>query len=129
MNVMKTSLTIIPMCPQKRFYLYKNLSRLVLCYKRIGLPCCTLLTITITCPLQITFVSNYSLPTISVLADKTLLKTDCHFLLLLIGFDTLTYRKDLQLIPYTCGSSRLFSALLPGSEAPLVRKLGKDKFI
>src|SRR3989337_1178438 len=31
--------------------------------------------------------------TISALADITLLKTTCHFLLLLVGFDTLTYRK------------------------------------
>ena len=44
--------------------------------------------------------------TISALADITLLKTTCHFLLLLVGFDTLTYWKELQLIPYTCGSSR-----------------------
>src|SRR4051812_20294308 len=43
--------------------------------------------------------------TISAPADITLLKTTCHFLLLLVGFDTLTYRKELQLIPYTCGSS------------------------
>ena len=34
MSVMKTSLTIIPMCPQERFSLYKNLSRLSLCYKK-----------------------------------------------------------------------------------------------
>ena len=34
MSVMKTSLTIIPMCPQERFPLYKSLSRLVLCYKK-----------------------------------------------------------------------------------------------
>ena len=34
MSLMKTSLTIIPMCPRERFSLYKNLSRLVLCYKR-----------------------------------------------------------------------------------------------
>ena len=32
MSVMKTSLTIIPMCPRERFSLYKNLSMLVLCY-------------------------------------------------------------------------------------------------
>ena len=31
MNVMKTSLTIIPMCPRERFSLYKSLSRLILC--------------------------------------------------------------------------------------------------
>ena len=34
MNVMKTSLTIIPMCPQECFALYKSLSSLVLCYKK-----------------------------------------------------------------------------------------------
>ena len=39
-------------------------------------------------------LSNYLLLTISVLAEITLLKTTCHFLLLLIRFDTLTYRKD-----------------------------------
>ena len=33
MSMMKTSLTVIPMCPQKRFALYKSLFRLVLCYK------------------------------------------------------------------------------------------------
>ena len=39
--------------------------------------------------------------------DQTMLDTSCagSFLLLLVGFDTLTYRKELQLIPYTCGSS------------------------
>ena len=34
MSVMKTSLTIIPMCPRERFSIYKSLSRLVLCYKK-----------------------------------------------------------------------------------------------
>src|SRR3954471_4739465 len=34
MNMMKTSLTIIPMCPPERFPSYKKLSRLVLCYKK-----------------------------------------------------------------------------------------------
>ena len=34
MNVMKTSLVIIPMCPRERFPLYKSLARLVLGYKK-----------------------------------------------------------------------------------------------
>ena len=34
MSVMKTSLTIIPMCPRQRFSHYKKVSRLVLCYKK-----------------------------------------------------------------------------------------------
>ena len=63
--------------------------------------------------------------TISALADITLLKTTCHFLLLLVGFDTLTYRKELQLIPYTCGSSRLFSGAVVGEW----NALGKWKLV
>src|SRR3954463_15215861 len=34
LSMMKTSLTIIPMCPRERLPLYKSLSRLVLCYKK-----------------------------------------------------------------------------------------------
>ena len=34
MSVMKTSLTIIHMCPREHFALYKSFSRLVLCYKK-----------------------------------------------------------------------------------------------
>jgi hypothetical protein len=55
--------------------------------------------------------------TISALADITLLKTTCHFLPLLVGFDTLTYRKELQLIPYTCGSSKLFFGAVAGERS------------
>ena len=32
--MMKTSLTVIPMCPRERFALYKSSSMLVLCYKK-----------------------------------------------------------------------------------------------
>ena len=62
--------------------------------KRIGLPCCTLFTFVTCCSLQFILSQNYLLPLISVLAENTLLKTTYHFLLLLVGFDTLTYRKD-----------------------------------
>ena len=34
MNVMKTSLTIIPMCPREHFPSYKSFSGLFLCYKK-----------------------------------------------------------------------------------------------
>ena len=61
--------------------------------KRIVIPCSTLFTVAVICLLQIILLSHYLLLTISVLAEITLLKTTCHFLLLLVGFDTLTYRK------------------------------------
>ena len=44
--------------------------------------------------------------TILALADITLLKTTYHFLLLLIGFDTLTYRKDYDRSPTLMGHHR-----------------------
>ena len=63
---------------------------------------------------------NYLLPTISVLAEKTLLKTAYHFLLLLVGFDTLTYLKGYDRSPTLVGHQDSFLAPLPGSKAPLV---------
>ena len=71
--------------------------------KTIGLPCCTFFAVTVTCSLRITLLSNYSLLIISVLAENTLLETTCHFLLLLIGFDTLTYEKDYDRSPILVG--------------------------
>ena len=88
--------------------------------KMIGLPCCTFVIVTITCSLQIIFLSNYLLTIISVPAENTLLKTACHFLLLLIRFDTLTYRKDHITYPILVGHQESFLAPLPGSETPLV---------
>ena len=119
MNVMKTSLTIVPMCPRERFSLYKNLSRLVPCYKK-DWATCTLFTFVTCCSLQIILSQNYMLPLVSVLAENTLLKTAYHFLLLLVGFDTLTYRKDYDRSPILVGHQDSFLAPLPGSEAPLV---------
>ena len=106
------------MCPRERFSLYKSLSRLVLCYKRIGPPaCCILFTFVTCCSLQIILSQNYLLPLISVLAENTLLKTAYHFLLLLVGFDTLTYRKDYDRSPTLVGHQDSFLASLSGSEA------------
>ena len=94
MNVMKPSLTIFPCVLGSALHHIRVCTGLSFATKRIGPPCCTLFTF-ITCyPLQIILSQNYLLPTISVLAENTLLKTACHFLLLLVGFDTLIYRKD-----------------------------------
>ena len=120
MSVMKTSLTIIPMRPRELLSHYKKLFRLILCYKRIGPPCCTLFTFIACYSLQFILSQNYLLPTISVLAEKTLLKTAYHFLLLLVGFDTLTYRKDYDRSPTLLGHQDSFLAPLPGSVALLV---------
>ena len=78
------------------FLIIRNCPGLSFAIKRIGPPCCTLFTF-ITCyPLQITLSQNYMLLIISMLGENTLLKTACHFLLLLVGFDTLIERTTID---------------------------------
>ena len=120
MGMMKTNLTTIPMCPRERFALYKSLSRLVLCYKKDRATLLHLVTFVTCHPLRITLSQNNLLPIISVLAHNTLLKTAYHFLLLLVGFDTLTYWKDYDISPILVSHLDSYLASLLGSEAPLV---------
>ena len=90
----------IPMCPRECCSLYKSLSRLVLCYKKDW---ATLLHFIYFYSLLFILSQNYLSPIILVLVEKTLLKTAYHFLLLLVGFDNLTYRKDYDRSPTLVG--------------------------
>ena len=117
---MKTSLTIFPCVLGSAFPIIRVSPGLSFATKRIGPPCCTLFTFVTCCSLQIILSQNYLLPLISVLAENTLLETAYHFLLLLVGFDTLTYRKDYDRSPILVGHKDSFLAPLPGSESPLV---------
>ena len=110
----------IPVYPQERFAYHKRPFWPVLHLKRIGLPCCTFVTLVTCYPLWITLLPNYLLSIISVLVKNTLLKTACHLLLLLVGFNTLTYRKDYDWSPILVGHQGSFLAPFPGSEALLV---------
>ena len=103
MNVMKTSLTIFPCVFGSALHHIRVCPGLPFATERIGPPCCTLFTLVTCYPLQITLSQNYLLPIISVLAVNTLLKTAYHFILLLVGFDTLTYRKDYDRSPILVG--------------------------
>ena len=109
MNMMKTSLTIFPCVLGSALHHIRVCPVLSFATKRIGPPCCTLFTFIACYPLQIILSQNYLLPIISVLAENTLLKTACHFLLLLIGFDTLTYRKDYDRSPILVGHQHIGS--------------------
>ena len=117
---MKTSLMILPCVLGSAFLYIRTCPGLYFATKRIHPPCCTLFTFISCYSLQITLSQNYLLPIILVLAENTLPKTACHFLLLLVGFDTLTYRKDYDRSPTLVGHQESFLAPLPGSEEPLV---------
>ena len=91
------------MCPRERFALYKSSSRLVLCYKKDW---ATLLHLSYICyllPVTIYLITKLSVTNNLVLAENTLLKTACHFLLLLVGFSILTYQKDYDRFPILVG--------------------------
>ena len=78
-------------------------SSLSFAIKTIGPPWCTLLYLLLVTYYELSCYQNYLLPLLSVLAENTLLKTACHFLLLLVGFDTLTYRNDYDWSPILVG--------------------------
>ena len=120
MNVMKTSLTIFPCVLGSALDHIRVWPGLSFATKRIGPPCCTLFTLFTCCSLLFILPQNYLLPTISVLAEKTLPQTTYHFLLVLVGFDTLTYQKDYDRSPILVGHQDSFLAPLPGSVALLV---------
>ena len=123
--MMKTSLKIFPGVLGSAFPIIRVCSGLSFATKRIGPPCFTLVTFVSCFSLRMILSHNYLLLIISVLAKNTLLKTACHFLLLLllVGFDTLTYRKDYDRSLILVGHQDSFLALFPGSEAPLVRQI------
>ena len=120
MNVMKTSLTIFPCVLGSAFLYIRVCPCLSFATKRIGPPCCTLFTFVTCCSLRFILSQNYLLPLILVLAKNTLLKTAYHFLLLLVGFNTLTYRKDYDRSPILVDHQDSFLVPLPGSVVPLV---------
>ena len=61
--------------------------------KGLGYLAALLLLLSLLAPYKLSCYQTTPLLTILALADITLLKTTCHFLLLLVGLDTLTYRK------------------------------------
>ena len=120
MSMIKTSLTIFSCVHRSTLHHIRVCPGLSFATKRIGPPCCTLFTFVTCCSLRIILSQNYLLPLISVLAENTLLETAYYFLLLLVGFGTLTYRKGCDRSPTLVGHQDSFLAPLSGSEAPLV---------
>ena len=72
----------------------RNRFGLSLASKRLGYLAALLLLLLLLARYKLSCYQATPLLTILALVDITLLKTACHFLLLLVGFDTLTYRKD-----------------------------------
>src|SRR3989337_2063460 len=105
MSMMKTNLTIIPMCPRERFALYKSSSKLFLFYKKDW---ATLLHLSYTC---------YLLPVTNYLTTKLFVTDNFSACGEYLVENRLSFpsaprwvqhsylSKGLWLISYTCGSS------------------------
>ena len=87
--------------PQEHFAYHKRLFGMSFASKELGYLAALLLLLLLLAHYKLSVYQTTLLLTILALADITLPKTTCHFLMLLVGFNTLTYRTEL----YTCGSS------------------------
>ena len=119
MSVMKTRLTIIPMCPWERFPSYKNLSRLVLCYKKDWAVLMHLIYF-----YYLLFITNYLITKLSVTDNFSACREYLTENRLLFPsaprWVRHSYRKDYDRSPTLVGHQDSFLAPLSGSVALLV---------
>jgi hypothetical protein len=121
-------LTETPVCPQERLVIISNTTGLSFALKGIGPLAAIVITIFYLLVLYLSALSNTpENPFVSIYSDS-LIKTACQHLLLLVGFDTLIYRKYYDTPPIIVGHQDYFLAPLPGSEALLKSGIGKGNF-
>jgi hypothetical protein len=83
----------IPVCPHKCLVIISNTTGLSFALKRIGPLAVIIITVFYLLVLYLSALSNTpENPFVSIYSDS-LIKTVCQHLLLLVGFDTLIYRK------------------------------------
>ena len=111
---MKTSLAIIPMCPRERFPLYKSLSRLVLCYKKDWATFLHLIYFHCLLPFTIYLITKLSVTYNFSACREYLTENRLSFPSAPRWVRHSYLSKGLRYIPYTCGSSRLFSGAVAG---------------
>jgi hypothetical protein len=91
------------MCPQERLVIVSNTTGLSFALERIG-PLAAIITIVFyLLILYLSTLSNTSKNPFASICSDTLIKTACQNLLLLVGFDTLIYRKYYDTPPILVG--------------------------
>ena len=102
----------ILVCPQERLVIIGKTTGLSFAIERIGPLAAIIITAFYLLVLYLSVISKTPKILFASVYSETLLKTTCQHLLLLVGFDTLIYRKYYDTPPYTCGSSVL---IIPSS--------------
>ena len=116
------------MCPQERLVIISNTTGLSFAIERIGPLAAIIITIFYLLVLYLSAISNTPENLFASVYSKSLIKTAYQYLLLLVGFDNLIYRKYCDTPPILVGHQDYFLAPLPGSEALLQSGIGKGNF-
>ena len=116
------------MCPQKHLSLISNTLGLSFALERIGPLTATIISAFYLLVFYLSAISKTPKNLSATVYSESLIKTACQHLLLLVGFDTLTYRKYCDTPLILVGHQDYFLAPLSGSEALLVSGTGKGNF-
>jgi hypothetical protein len=117
-----------PVCPQERLVIISNTSGLSFALERIGPLAAIINSVYYLLVLYLSTLSNTPENPFASIYSDSLIKTAYQHLLLLVGFDTLIYRKYYDTPPILVGHQDYFLASLPGSEALLKSGIGKGSF-
>ena len=116
------------MCPQEHLSHISNTLGLSFELKRIGPLAALVVALVYLLALFLSAVSNTTENLSASFYSELLIQITCQHLLLLVGFDTLIYRKYYDTPPILVGHQDYFLAPLPGSEALLQSGIGKGNF-
>jgi hypothetical protein len=118
-------LTETPVCPRERLVIISYTTGLSFVKERIGPLAAIVATVFHLLILYLFALSNTPENPFASIYSETLIKTTSQHLLLLVGFDTLIYRKYYNTPPILVGHQDYFMAPLPGSVALLKSGFGK----
>ena len=116
------------MCPQEHSSHISNTLVLSFVLKRIGPLAALVVPLVYLLALFLSAVSNTTENLSASFYSELLIQITCQHLLLLVGFDTLIYRKYYDTPPILVGHQDYSLAPLPGSEVLLVSGIGKGNF-
>ena len=116
------------MCPQERLVIISNTTGLSFAEERIGPLAAIIIAAFYLLVLYLFALPKTPKNLFASIYSDSLIKTACQHLLLLVGFDTLIYRKYYDTPPILVGHQDYFLAPLPGSEALLRSGIGKGNF-
>jgi hypothetical protein len=118
-------LTETPVCPRERLVIISYTTGLSFAKERIGPLAAINITFFYLLALYLFALPNTPENPFASIYSESLIKTTCQYLLLLVGFDTLIYRKYYDTPPILVGHQDYFLAPLPGSEALFKSGIGK----